>query len=96
MTENIHITDDRTQFGMIDVTGAADVEILVSDDGKTLWINTTVCRLRICQIRGTIYVQLPGESPYTIRGLSLGRALANVLPEAGKFHPAPAVTRDEL
>lgn len=40
----------------LDLTGADDVEILISQDGTKIWVNTPVARLRICKIRGTVVV----------------------------------------
>lgn len=38
---------------MVDLSNPTDVEVLIRQDGKTLWINVDgVCRLRICNIKG--------------------------------------------
>jgi hypothetical protein len=37
---------------MQDITGAECVEVLISDNGKVLWVNTeNGCVLRICQMK---------------------------------------------
>ena len=41
-------------IGSLDITGAKDVEIIIRRDGKVLWVNTAVMRLRICRIDGSI------------------------------------------
>jgi hypothetical protein len=47
--------DDKAE--MLDQTGAPDVTIQIRADGKVLWVNTTCCRLRICNIEGVITVE---------------------------------------
>jgi hypothetical protein len=41
----------------LDITGADDVEIVIKEDGKVVWVNSPLCVLRICQIRGRITVR---------------------------------------
>lgn len=40
----------------VDVTGAEDIEVLISADGKRVWVNSPECKLRVCGIRGQIVV----------------------------------------
>ena len=48
--------------GMKDITGAEAVEVYVSDDDKTLWVNTEKgCVLRICRIKELIMPITTGE-----------------------------------
>ena len=51
---------DRKQIkgrdGMIDITGADDVEIEITSDGRVIFINAPDCRMRICGIRGKIKI----------------------------------------
>ena len=42
--------------GTFDITGIDDVEIVVKADGRTIWINAPDCRVRICGIRGQVFV----------------------------------------
>lgn len=49
---------------MLDITGAAIVEIRIRQDGKVIWINTEDgCQLRICQITGPVEVQDERANP---------------------------------
>lgn len=43
----------------LDITGEDDIEVSIREDGKVIWISTTNYGtvLRICQIRGKIYIQ---------------------------------------
>ncbi len=41
----------------LDLFGADDVEIRLSYDGRTVWINTPGCVLRICNVRGVVRVE---------------------------------------
>lgn len=42
----------------IDLEDVDAVEIVIRDDGKTLWVNSAQgCIVRICQIRGTIRIE---------------------------------------
>jgi hypothetical protein len=37
---------------LLDITGAENVEVLIREDKKVIWINVNgLCRLRICQIK---------------------------------------------
>lgn len=60
-----HVSIDSTP-GMesIDITGAEAVEVLIRADGRVVWVNTHIMRLRICQISGTVTVddQRPSAS----------------------------------
>jgi len=39
----------------LDITGAGNVEVLIRNDGKVVWVNIDgMCALRICQITGKI------------------------------------------
>lgn len=41
----------------IDIENAPEVELLIRDDGKTLWLNTRYgCLVRLCQIKGEITI----------------------------------------
>ena len=42
--------------GTFDITGIDDVEIVVEADGRTIWINAPDYRVRICGIRGQVFV----------------------------------------
>lgn len=42
--------------GMLDITGADDVQVTIRADGKVLWVNSPGVRLRICRIRGQVLV----------------------------------------
>lgn len=46
--------------GMLDITGAKDVEVAISGEnitGKVFWINVDgVCVLRICRIKGDVQI----------------------------------------
>lgn len=40
---------------MLDITGADEVEILIRNDGKVIWINiNSVCVFRACKIKNLI------------------------------------------
>lgn len=42
---------------MVDVTGPEQVEVLIRNDGKVIWINVDgVCRLRCCRIVNPITI----------------------------------------
>lgn len=44
---------DRPDLKMLDLMGVDIVQIQISEDGKTLWVNTSIegrCVLRICGI----------------------------------------------
>ena len=42
----------------IDIEEAEQIEILIREDGKTLWINTPRgCLLRLCGIKGEIKIE---------------------------------------
>ena len=42
---------------LLDITGAKEVEVMVKEDGKVLWVNADgLCLLRICRI-GRITVE---------------------------------------
>lgn len=54
------------RLGALDQTGAEDVEIMIRHDGRVVWINEGgICRLRICQIKGRIFIddQRPHPAP---------------------------------
>ena len=42
--------------GTFDITGIDDVEIVIKADGRVIWINAPDCRVRICGIRGQVFV----------------------------------------
>jgi hypothetical protein len=41
----------------IDLEDAQDVEIVIREDGKTLWINAPICIVRFCRIKGEIKIE---------------------------------------
>jgi hypothetical protein len=48
----------KSKEGPIDIEDAEEVEILVREDGRTLWINTSLgCLARLCRIKGKITVR---------------------------------------
>lgn len=51
-------TFQRVKIGeMHDITGAQDIQIQVSSNGKVIWVNgNDGCILRICQIRGKVEI----------------------------------------
>lgn len=43
--------------GPVDIEDADEVEILIREDGKTLWLNTRLgCVVRFCRIKGEIKI----------------------------------------
>ena len=42
--------------GTFDIAGIDDVEIVIKADGRVIWINAPDCRMRICGIRGQVFV----------------------------------------
>jgi hypothetical protein len=46
----------RGANGSIDITGVDDVEIVIKTDGREIWINAPDLRVRICGIRGEVFV----------------------------------------
>lgn len=53
------LVDDQAYIGAtgsIDITGADDVQVVIRNDGRVLWINAPDCRVRICCIRGAIEI----------------------------------------
>jgi hypothetical protein len=46
----------RGRDGWIDITGADDLEIMINDDGRVLWINGPKNKVRICGIRGRVAI----------------------------------------
>jgi hypothetical protein len=44
------------ESGQLDITGADDVEIKIREDGKVVWVDIDRCVLRICQIRGKVFI----------------------------------------
>ena len=48
----VKIGDEVKMGNLLDITGAGEVEIVIRDDGKVIWVNTERgCVLRICQIK---------------------------------------------
>jgi hypothetical protein len=55
ITETLALADNPTK--MLDLRAAEYVEVKISRDGKTLWVNTSQgCKLRTQKIVGTIEV----------------------------------------
>lgn len=40
----------------IDIEDASDIEIIIRNDGKTLWVNAPACIVRMCRIHGEIKI----------------------------------------
>lgn len=53
----------RGRDGWIDITGADDVEIMIKDDGRVLWVNAPGLRVRICGIRGQVLITDNRDKP---------------------------------
>lgn len=48
---NISLSDDQATGPQLDITAPDNVEVLLREDGKVLWVNVDgVCRLRICRV----------------------------------------------
>ncbi len=49
---------DHSEGRLYDITGATDVEIMISKTGDRIWVNVSEleCVLRICRINGVIQV----------------------------------------
>jgi hypothetical protein len=42
--------------GWIDIAGADDIEVMIKDDGRVLWINGPKNKVRIRGIRGQVLI----------------------------------------
>lgn len=66
---------------VLDITGAAHVEVRLRGDGSVMWVNVDgICRLRICQIAELVLEDArPGLGSIEIEKMGFGTRAFNVL-----------------